>query len=285
MELNVSHEDGYVLAVTTGPIDESAKPLFAEYLHPLVGERGTNVVIDLSQSNFITSNGIGQLVSLATHANTNGSHVVLAACSPFIALTLDRCKLNRFFDMARTVPEAIGHALDRIAPVRRRVVRWANRGFFASHEVSRVLREGLARLQDEAALRQRGVAGLAHRRGGAEDRAVQPVPVLLQGVGDRRRTDVPDVSRQAIDDLAADARLLQLHGCQSDHAGACLVRHDEIHLLGADVGRLEGLDRGSGHRPGAPSPSPIMSRENTNRFGSIVRPPPGLGTSTFSRKW
>jgi anti-anti-sigma factor len=113
MELNVSHEDGYVLAATTGRIDESAIPLFTEYLHPLVAEHGTKVVIDLSQSNFITSNGIGQLVSLVTHANTNGSHVVLAACSPFISMALDRCKLNRFFDMADSVTDAIGQLLDQ----------------------------------------------------------------------------------------------------------------------------------------------------------------------------
>lgn len=113
MELNVSHEVGYVWAATTGKVDESAKPLFDEYLHPLVAERGTKVVLDLSQSNFITSNGIGQLVSLATHANTAGSRVVLAACSPFIAITLDRCKLNRFFDMAPSVAEAVGQLLDQ----------------------------------------------------------------------------------------------------------------------------------------------------------------------------
>jgi anti-anti-sigma factor len=111
MELNVSHEDGYVLAATTGALDDSAKPLFSEYLHPLVAERGTKVVLDLSQSKYITSNGIGQLVSLATHANTNGSQVVLAACSPFISMALDRCKLNRFFDMAHSVADAIGQLL------------------------------------------------------------------------------------------------------------------------------------------------------------------------------
>ena len=80
---------------------------FRESLHPLVGQSGTNVVLDLSQSNFINSSGIGQLVSLVTHANTSGSRVVLAACSPFISEVLNRCKLNRFFEMADSVPDAI----------------------------------------------------------------------------------------------------------------------------------------------------------------------------------
>jgi len=107
MELKVSHEEGYVLAATTGPIDDSARELFGEYLHPLVGQSGTRVVLDLSRSNFITSNGIGQLVSVVTHANTKDSRVVLAACSPFICVVLARCKLNKFFEMADTVPDAV----------------------------------------------------------------------------------------------------------------------------------------------------------------------------------
>jgi len=111
MELKLSHEDGYVLAATSGAIDANARGMFREALHPLVGQSGTKVVLDLSQSSFITSDGISQLISLVTHANTNGSRVVLAACSPFISVVLDRTKLNKFFDLAESVPEAIRYVL------------------------------------------------------------------------------------------------------------------------------------------------------------------------------
>jgi len=72
MELRVSHEEGYVLAATIGFVDDDARELFRESLHPLVGQSGTNVVLDLSRSNHITSDGIGQLISVVTHANTSG---------------------------------------------------------------------------------------------------------------------------------------------------------------------------------------------------------------------
>ncbi len=107
MELSVSHEEGYVLAKTAGFVDDAAQELFRESLHPLVGHSGTHVVLDLSQSNYITSEGIAQLVSLASHANTTGSQVVLTACSPFISEVLSRCKLNKFFEMADTMSDAI----------------------------------------------------------------------------------------------------------------------------------------------------------------------------------
>jgi anti-anti-sigma factor len=107
MELKISHEEGYVLAATIGPADDSARELFRELLHPLVSQSGTNVIMDLSRSSTINSNGIAQLVSLTTHANTTGSRVVMAACSPFISEVLNRCKLNKFFEMADSVPDAI----------------------------------------------------------------------------------------------------------------------------------------------------------------------------------
>ena len=112
MELEVSHEEGYVLATAAGTVDDAAEKLFRESLHPLVGQCGTNVVLDLSRSKLIDSNGIAQLVSLASHANSSSSRVIVAACSPFISEVLSRCKLNRFFEMADSVPVAIRRVLD-----------------------------------------------------------------------------------------------------------------------------------------------------------------------------
>ena len=112
MELQVSHEPGYVLAGTVGAIDDSANGLFSEYLHPLVGQSGTRLVIDLSKSSFITSNGLGQLVSLVIHANTNSSRVILVGSTPFVSVVLDRSKLSQFFEIAPTVAEAIGRIID-----------------------------------------------------------------------------------------------------------------------------------------------------------------------------
>ncbi len=111
MELNVSHEDGYVLGASVGTIDDEARDLFRESLHPLVGQSGTNLVLDLSLSTSINSDGIGQLVSLVIHANASGSRVILAACSPFVSGVLDRSKLNTFFEMADSLQDAIRRVL------------------------------------------------------------------------------------------------------------------------------------------------------------------------------
>ena len=116
MQLDLSHEDGYVLASAAGPIDDSAEELFREYLHPLVGQRGTKVVLDLSKSERVNSVGLGQLVILAVNANTNSSRVVLTACSPFVSIVLDRSKLDAFFETAASVSEAVSRLLDQAGP-------------------------------------------------------------------------------------------------------------------------------------------------------------------------
>ena len=112
MELKVSHEPGYVLASTTGSVDDSAAELFREYLHPLVGQSGTKLVIDLSGSNFITSPGLGQLVSLVVHANTSSSRIVLAGSTPFVSVVFNRSKLTQFFELAGSASDAIRRILN-----------------------------------------------------------------------------------------------------------------------------------------------------------------------------
>jgi anti-anti-sigma factor len=107
MELTIAHEPGYVLACTSGPIDESAAESFREYLHPLAGQNGTRLILDLSDSPRITSAGLGQLVKLVSDANSHRSRVVLARVTPFVGEVLSVTRLNRFFDVAETLSEAV----------------------------------------------------------------------------------------------------------------------------------------------------------------------------------
>lgn len=110
MELSLSHEPGYVLARTSGTIDESAGQPFRENLHPLVATKGTRVILDLSDSQRISSAGIAQLVRLVTDANTCGSRVVFTRVPPFIAEVFRVTRLNRLFEMTETVSEAVEKA-------------------------------------------------------------------------------------------------------------------------------------------------------------------------------
>jgi anti-anti-sigma factor len=110
VKLTVTREAGYFLAKTSGPIDEAARDPLREHLHPLVAEPGTRVVLDLSGSPRINSVGVGNLVTLVAHANTNSSRVIFCAVPSFIAVVFSVTKLEKFFEVVGTLEEAITRA-------------------------------------------------------------------------------------------------------------------------------------------------------------------------------
>src|SRR5688572_3920159 len=100
MELTLSTKDGFTVATTNGNLDDSAREAFREKLHPLVGVRGTRLIVDLSGSTRINSPGIGNLVALTADANTNDSRVVYCNLQPYVAEVIRITKLNQFFNIA-----------------------------------------------------------------------------------------------------------------------------------------------------------------------------------------
>jgi len=107
MKLTIESPPGYTLAKTEGYIDESAREVFRDTLHPIVGERGARLVIDLSNSPRINSSGLGHLVTLVVHANTNASRVVLCCVPTFLTMVFETSKLNTFFTIAKSVDDAV----------------------------------------------------------------------------------------------------------------------------------------------------------------------------------
>ncbi|MFO0867919.1 MAG: STAS domain-containing protein [Pirellulales bacterium] len=107
MELKVIERDEALVVETHGPIDESIRDPLREQIHPYVATAGRKVVFDLTHSQRIDSQGLGNLVTLVAHANTNGSRVVFCGVPPFIAVVLSVTKLDRFFDLRGTLAEAL----------------------------------------------------------------------------------------------------------------------------------------------------------------------------------
>jgi anti-anti-sigma factor len=107
MELTLSSRDGFTVAVTKGPLDETAREPFREHLHPLVGQKGTRLIIDLAGSPRVNSPGIGNLVALTADANTNNSRVVLCNLQPYFSMVIGVTKLDRFFTIVTDLDAAV----------------------------------------------------------------------------------------------------------------------------------------------------------------------------------
>lgn len=107
MEVTLSTRDGFSVASTKGVLDETAREPFREKLHPLVGEKGTKLIVDLSGSPRVNSPGIGNMVALNADANTNGSAVVFCNVQPYVSMVISVTKLDRFFNMAADLDAAV----------------------------------------------------------------------------------------------------------------------------------------------------------------------------------
>ncbi len=107
MELTLSTRDGFTVATTSGVLDDSAKEVFREKLHPLVGEKGTRLIVDLSGSLRVNSPGIGNMVALNADANTNDSRVVFCNLQPYVTMVIGVTKLDRFFNIVKDLDEAL----------------------------------------------------------------------------------------------------------------------------------------------------------------------------------
>jgi anti-anti-sigma factor len=107
MELTLSTKDGFTVATTNGNLDEKARDQFREKLHPLVGVKGTRLIVDLSGSKRVNSPGIGNLVALTADANTNDSRVVFCNIQPYVAMVIGVTKLDKFFNLAADLDAAV----------------------------------------------------------------------------------------------------------------------------------------------------------------------------------
>jgi anti-anti-sigma factor len=107
MELTVTRHDGYVVARSSGNLDDSTREPFREQLHPLFATKGTRLIVDLSGSPRVNSAGIGNLVALVADANTNDSHVILSQPQPYVSMVISVTRLDRFFEITTSVEDAI----------------------------------------------------------------------------------------------------------------------------------------------------------------------------------
>ena len=107
MEITIAHHDGYTLAATSGPLDDSSPQVFRDVLHPLFNQRGARLVVDIAGSPRISSDGLTAMVRLVSDANTRGGRVVFAAPTPFVSEVFRVTRLEKYFDIVATADSAM----------------------------------------------------------------------------------------------------------------------------------------------------------------------------------
>ena len=108
MNLAVEQRAGVNIVRLVGELTDEGGDLLSGGVNEAVSQRGARIVIDLAGVPYMNSAGLSSLINLAARSNLSEGRVVLAAAPPFVANVLEMTKLTKFFEIAKSVDEAVG---------------------------------------------------------------------------------------------------------------------------------------------------------------------------------
>lgn len=108
-EFDTRHvEDDAVVIRPSGRLNLLAAPRLREVVGRAVAEGRTDVVVDLSGTEFMDSSGLGALVASLKRARQAGGDLRIAALTPQVQMVLQLTNLDRVLRPYASVEEALG---------------------------------------------------------------------------------------------------------------------------------------------------------------------------------
>ncbi len=105
MELKIKDHQGMMLAEISGEIDGRTTPELVEALPPLL-QSGTALLLDMSQTTYMSSAGLRVLLLLHREAGARGVRLLLVGVRREIKSVMSSTGFLRFFHLAETLDEA-----------------------------------------------------------------------------------------------------------------------------------------------------------------------------------
>lgn len=96
----------YFLFVKGDLIGDEVGPQLVEFVSDAVNDKIKNFVIDLSEIRYISSSGIGLLITMLTKMRNVGGEVYLTSPSEHVKKLLIITKLNNIFTVFESIEEA-----------------------------------------------------------------------------------------------------------------------------------------------------------------------------------
>ncbi len=107
MKLDIEDSDSYKIVRCHGLVDGSLRDETDKIVHPIIEEKTSRVLVDLSDVPRITSEGIGVFVTLVARANTKGSRIVFARPTPFVKAIFDSTKITSFLETEDSLEDGV----------------------------------------------------------------------------------------------------------------------------------------------------------------------------------
>jgi anti-anti-sigma factor len=108
MEVNTQNFKRVDLVTVSGRVDSSSAPELDQALKNLTKEGRCNLVLDLSQVEYMSSAGLRSLVSALRECKRQGGDVRLATPSARVSEVLGLAGLDSIFRVYNTTTEAVG---------------------------------------------------------------------------------------------------------------------------------------------------------------------------------
>lgn len=99
-------KDNYQLFRLTGLLDAFSEPTFRKELGKCIDGGPKNIILDLSQIDFVDSSGLGALVQLVKKAQTAGGTLQIVT-NPRVTQTVKLVRLEKFLSLQTSVDVAV----------------------------------------------------------------------------------------------------------------------------------------------------------------------------------
>ena len=103
-------QDGFTVLRVKGEVDLSTAPQLREALTSLIAEGRLAVVVDLSDTEFVDSTGLGALVTGLKRLRARGGEMRVVCTSPRVCKVFEITSLDRVLPMYASVEEACAPA-------------------------------------------------------------------------------------------------------------------------------------------------------------------------------
>ncbi|MFB2835561.1 STAS domain-containing protein [Floridanema evergladense] len=105
-------QDNYQLFRLTGLLDAFSEPNFRKAIANCIEEGPKNIILDLSQIDFVDSSGLGALVQIAKQAQNNKGSLQIVS-NPRVTQTVKLVRLQEFLSLQPTLEAALENLKDK----------------------------------------------------------------------------------------------------------------------------------------------------------------------------
>jgi anti-anti-sigma factor len=98
MKFEIEDLGTYHVARFSGILDGSIRQMAADSVHPLIEDKESRILVDMSGVERLTSEAIAVFVTMVSRSNSKGSRIVFVNPSPFVHAIFEITKITKFLE-------------------------------------------------------------------------------------------------------------------------------------------------------------------------------------------